>query len=236
MGHVHLNVTDVEAHKKIWLEQFGATAIKSDRLQGVKIPGMLILFRKQEPTGPSEGTVLEHFGIRVPNTAKAVERWRAAGLPVQREFKGTQGFPNAYIIAPDGVKIELQEDSALTTPAATHHMHYYVSDPQPIRNWYVEKLSFTPTHRGTHESADVPGINLSFQPSKTPPTIGTKGRAIDHVGFEVKNLEAFCKKLEANGVKFDAPYKKIPELGLGLAFLTDPWGVYIELTEGLDAF
>jgi extradiol dioxygenase family protein len=57
---------------------------------------------------------------------------------------------------------------------------------------------------------------------------------LDHIGFEVQDLEAFTKKLEAAGVKFDVSYRKIPALGLSLAFLTDPWGTYIELTEGLD--
>ena len=46
-------------------------------------------------------------------------------------------------------------------------------------------------------------------------------------------LEAFCKKLEASGVKFEIPYRKVPSLGLSIAFLTDPWGTRIELTEGL---
>ena len=61
----------------------------------------------------------------------------------------------------------------------------------------------------------------------------TKGRALDHIGFEVNGLEAFCKKLEAQGIKFDVPYRKVPALGISVAFLTDPWGTYIELTEGL---
>ena len=52
----------------------------------------------------------------------------------------------------------------------------------------------------------------------------------------MKNLEAFCQQLEAKGVKFDIPYRKAPRLGLGLAFLTDPSGVYVELTEGLDQY
>ena len=57
-------------------------------------------------------------------------------------------------------------------------------------------------------------------------------RMLDHFGLEVKNLAAFCKKLEANGVKFVVPYTKQPS-GIASAFLTDPWGTYIELTEGL---
>ncbi len=62
----------------------------------------------------------------------------------------------------------------------------------------------------------------------------TKGRGLDHIGFEIKDLEAFCKKAEASGVKFDMPYTKRPDLGISLAFLTDPWGTYIELNEGLN--
>ncbi len=61
----------------------------------------------------------------------------------------------------------------------------------------------------------------------------TKGRALDHIGFEVKNPEAFCHKLEAAGVHFDVPFRKVPALGISVAFFTDPWGTYIELTEGL---
>ena len=58
---------------------------------------------------------------------------------------------------------------------------------------------------------------------------------MDHIGFEIEGLEAFCKKLEAQGVKFDIPYKTVDAIKSSIAFLTDPWGTYIELTEGFDA-
>jgi len=51
-----------------------------------------------------------------------------------------------------------------------------------------------------------------------------------------QNLEAFCKKLEAAGIDFDVPYTIRPEIGLAIAFLTDPWCTCIELNEGLDKF
>ena len=76
-------------------------------------------------------------------------------------------------------------------------------------------------------------MNLTFTKSDTA-TVPTKGRSVDHIGFEINNLEAFCKKAEASGVKFDMPFTKRPELGISLAFITDPWGTYIELNEGLD--
>jgi hypothetical protein len=56
------------------------------------------------------------------------------------------------------------------------------------------------------------------------------------VGFEVKNLEAFSKALEAKGIKLVHPYTKSdPAMNkIATATIVDPWGVSIELTEGLD--
>jgi len=50
----------------------------------------------------------------------------------------------------------------------------------------------------------------------------------------VKDLEAFCKKLEEMGIKLAVAYRKVPALDIAIAFITDPWVTYIELTEGLD--
>jgi hypothetical protein len=87
--------------------------------------------------------------------------------------------------------------------------------------------------RKTNVYAEIPGVSLTF--AKDPKNAaGTKGRSLDHIGFEVKNLQAFCKKLEAAGVKFDQPYRQIPNSKVWVAFVTDPAGTYIELTEGLD--
>jgi extradiol dioxygenase family protein len=73
---------------------------------------------------------------------------------------------------------------------------------------------------------------LEFNKADAAPA-GTRGRALDHIGFEVKNLEEFCKKLEASGIKFDRPFTRLPNSTTAIAFLTDPWGTYIELTENL---
>jgi hypothetical protein len=59
---------------------------------------------------------------------------------------------------------------------------------------------------------------------------------MDYVGFEVKDLEAFCKKLEDSGTKLDQPYSKTRHKSFASAQLTDPWGLSIELTEGLSKF
>ena len=35
------------------------------------------------------------------------------------------------------------------------------------------------------------------------------------------------------GLKFEAPPRQVPNSRTKVAFLTDPWGTYIEVTEGL---
>ena len=235
-GHVHLNVADIKVHKKLWVEHFDGVVVEKGRLTSIKFPGMLLMLTEREPTGTSEGTAMDHFGFKIPHLAEVLAAWRAAGLEVHSEFTGAEGFNNAYLWAPDGVKVELQEDMTLRVKASAYHVHFVTDQYKELLNWYVDLFSAVARARGKHETtADVPGINLSFSNSRTE-RVPTEGRAIDHIGFEVENLEAFCEALEARGITFDVPYRYISSLDLGLAFFTDPAGVRIELTEGLDEF
>jgi catechol 2,3-dioxygenase-like lactoylglutathione lyase family enzyme len=235
MGHLHLMVSDVDAAQKFWIAM-GATSVKFGQGQALKFPGVLILLRKGEPSGGTVGSVVNHFGFGVPNSKEALAKWNAAGL--KTEVGQIPG--QVFVFTPDGLtRVEILENPALTVPIAFHHVHFYVADPggagslAEIKSWYVKMFGAIPGKRGQFEADDLPGVNLTFTKSDTP-TVGTKGRVLDHIGFEIKNLEAFCKKAEASGVKFDTPYTKRPELGISMALLTDPWGTYIELTEGLN--
>ena len=232
-GHVHLNVHDIEVHKKLWVDHFGGTVVQKGSLTGIKLPGMLILLNKTDPKGGSQGTVMDHFGFKVRDMAAFLAKWRAAGLPVQSEFTGAEGFPNAYIMAPDEVRVELQEDKTMPVDVIGYHLHFQTPDYEKLLAWYIEKFNLKLRKRGTiTTTTDVPGMNLSFANSRTP-TGPTRGHSLDHIGFDVTDLTAFCKALEAKGVKLDTQPREVPSLGLKIAFLTDPDGTYIELTEGL---
>jgi hypothetical protein len=126
------------------------------------------------------------------------------------------------------------EDKTMTVPVRHHHVHWNVSPAivPDIQAWYVQTFGAIKGMRGNFQAAVIPGANLTFTAAgPAAESAPTKGRAFDHVGFEVMNLEAFCRKLEGSGVKFDQPYKKTGDIAN--AFLTDPWGTRIELTEGL---
>jgi len=227
MGHYHLNVRDPEAHRAFWTT-LGGTPVKLGDMDVIKFPGVLVLFKKAEPTGGTEGSVIGHIGFRVKDLHASLDKWRAAGLKILPGASARQ----AFVIAPDDVRIEITEDPALPVPIANHHIHFYTGSVDDTKAWYVKMFGAKPGMRGPFQAADLPGVNLTF--SLAPGAVApTKGRALDHIGFEVKDLAEFCKKMEAAGVKFDLPYKNIPSLGLSIAFLTDPWGTNIELTEGL---
>jgi catechol 2,3-dioxygenase-like lactoylglutathione lyase family enzyme len=235
-AHVHLNVADVEVHKRLWVEHFGGVVAEKGPLSTVKLPNMLIVFTQRVPTGPSQGTSMDHFGFKVRDIASVLARWRAAGLEVQSEFTGAEGFPNAYLMAPDGVRFELQEDPTLSVETVGYHIHYWSPQYEELMAWYADVFGAVVRQRGTiATTADVPGMNLSFAncPRECAPTVG---RAIDHVGFELDDLEAFAARLQARGIEFQVPPRYIESIGLTIAFLTDPAGVRIELTEGFDEY
>jgi catechol 2,3-dioxygenase-like lactoylglutathione lyase family enzyme len=235
-GHTHLSVTDLPAQKKLFVDALGGTLVQRGTRSMVKFQNMIIVFYERAPTGPSQGSVMDHFGFKVQNLAQMRQKLTSLGFEVQEPFTGGEGFQNAYVIAPDGLRLELQEDITLSVKAIPNHIHFFTPEYVKLLDWYVDIFSLTKRNRGKIETtADAGTVNLSFGSAKAP-TAPTKGRTIDHIGFEVDDLEAFIKQLQAKGVKLDMPMQTIADTGLKYAFITDPNGTYIELTQGLDKY
>jgi catechol 2,3-dioxygenase-like lactoylglutathione lyase family enzyme len=229
MGHLHLNVSDPAATRHFWVDVMGASPFKLATLEGVQFPGAIILFKLGKPTGPTVGSVINHVGVTVNSLKSYSAKLTAAGFTVEPGSNPNQAMVNS----PDGVRVEMTEDESARVPIANHHIHWNTADPGKIQSWYAATFGAKPGMRGKFIAADLPGVNLSFTQSDAA-LAPTKGRALDHIGFEVTNLAEFCRALEAKGIKFDVPFRTVPQLGISIAFLTDPWGTYIELTEGLE--
>jgi len=242
MGHVHLSVRDVSASKSFWLA-LGGTPTKVGQNEGIKFPGVLILLRQGEPSGGSAGSIVDHVGFLVKDGPASVATFRTLGTKMELNASGRGGF----FYTPEGLRLEMPERPTQALRIVFDQVHFFVPEPAPggktmadMQAWYAQVFGAQPGQPGgnpatLYEAKILPGVNLRYSKNPTPVT-ATKGRALDHIGFEVRNLEAFCKRLEAAGIRFDMPYTKRPDIGIALAFLTDPWGTYIELTEGLDKF
>lgn len=251
IGHYLLNVTSVEAHKKFWVDTLGGTAIKFGNMDAIRFPGIYLFLRQQNPTGPTRGTTIDHIGLAAPDVPKLTEKVVAAGyaLTVGREpGPGQTASPPtagnygkfSYILGPDGVKVEVVTNTAKDAPPIMfHHAHFANTHFVEMQQWYMKTFDATlrPGQTDYFIGADLPGVGYSlnfFSWLPADPVVGTAGRAIEHIGFEVRNLPDFLKRLEAKGIALKEPLHRIPDLkNIQAASLVDPWGTQIVLTEGL---
>jgi extradiol dioxygenase family protein len=247
MGHLHYTVQDIEANRQFWLA-LGGSPDQRGGTQNINFPNIIISFSQGETSGGTEGSVINHVAFRV----ESLQGIEDAGFDVEylEEYPGV-----ASVFTPEGERIELFGESAtnlyftvdegeinnvadrhnqkIPAPIVSHHIHLNVPEEDVLaaKNWYVENFGATAGKRWRYEAADLPGINFNFSAAEET-LVATQGRMLDHIGFEIQNLENFCQLLEAKGIKFDIPYQTLPS-GIKSAYLTDPWGTFIELTEGL---
>jgi len=254
-GHHHLNTTDMAAQKKFFVDTLGGrvrhigTGARAQDI--IEFPNVQLWFRPmQAPTGGTIGTTVNHIGFSVPNLKPLVAKIKANGykmittdsvaptVKVTDDIAAASPTTNiAFVLGPEQTKVEFVEVKDQQLPIQLHHIHFFGEKNTEMQAWYAKTFGaklLTPNPGSAFVQDQLPGVFLNFTPSPTP-TVGTTGRALDHIGFEVKNLEAFTKQLEAQGIKLDRPYTKVPELGIAIAFIKDPWGTNIEMTEGLDA-
>jgi catechol 2,3-dioxygenase-like lactoylglutathione lyase family enzyme len=246
-GHHHLFASDIAAHRKFWVDTLGGTATTlPSGTEGIKFPNVFLLMRATKPSGGSKGTTANHIGFAVPDIRQVIAKVRANGfrMVTRDEVAANQAVNDdiavlgttsiAFVMGPDDTKVELVEQKAQKVPITLHHVHFFGQQNTEMRDWYVKVFGAKPRGGGgAFVSADLPGVALNFSPSPEP-VVGTAGRAVDHIGFEIDNLAAFVKKLEADGIKITTSYRQIPKTDMWIAFITDPWGTSIELSEGLD--
>ena len=233
-GHIHLYVSDVPAQQKFWAAM-GGVAVANQRLEMIQFPGVFILLRRAEIKGGTVGSIVNHIGFVWKDLPAAMAKWRAAGYNVEQS-----GGPNhGYVLGPDGIRVEFSEDPSLQVPVKINHVHLYPQDVPAMQAWYAKILGGVPGKcaRGGApdgiDCVDVPGVSLAMSQSeaKLDPTAG---RSLDHIGFEVKNLPEFLKRMEAEGVTITqglTPSAFVSKMRV--AFIADPWGTKMEITEGI---
>jgi catechol 2,3-dioxygenase-like lactoylglutathione lyase family enzyme len=250
-GHHHFNTTDMAAQKRFYVETLGGrlATIGTNDLEVVEFPNVFLFFRPmQQPTGGTIGTTVNHIGFSVPDLKPVVARIKASGfrmitsdsvaatVNVVDDIAAASPTTNiAFALGPEDVKVELVEVKEQQAPIQLHHVYFFGEQNVEMQAWYAKTFGAAAQPAGPGQAfvtARLPGVTLNFSPSPTP-TVATQGRALDHIGFEIENLEAFTKALEADGVPLTVSYRTIPALDIAIAFIQDPWGTNIELTEGL---
>jgi catechol 2,3-dioxygenase-like lactoylglutathione lyase family enzyme len=177
---------------------------------------------------------VNHLGFVWKDLPAAMATWQAAGYKIENE-----GPNHGYILGPDGIRLEFSGDPSLQVPVKINHVHLYPQDIPAMQAWYAKTLGGVPgkcTRAGAPDGTDcvdVPGVSLAMSKgdAKLDPT---EGRSLDHIGFEVKDLPEFLKRMEAAGVNITQGLTASRFVtSMRVAFITDPWGTKMEITEGL---
>jgi catechol 2,3-dioxygenase-like lactoylglutathione lyase family enzyme len=253
MGHIHLVVPDPVAMQKVWVDVMGGKPDMAGPLTLVKLPNVFIIITggaNAAGRAGTDGSVVNHVGFSVKSYAATRAKAEAAGLAVRELTPGQQ----AFVTFPNNVTVEIQEDTAIASESEFSHFHLSVPDQNAAREWYIKTFGGEEGQRRKGlKGAKIPGGFVDFlgiggggrgkgkaadgpPPPPPAPLAGSKGRVLDHIGFEVKDLKAFTEHLAADGQKLDvALTDATSKMGLKIAFITDPNGTYIELTEGLSA-
>jgi len=230
MGHWHLVSKDVEVNKKLFLAM-GAKMFMVGNNPLMMFPGVYINLNlgTEKGEGGSQGSVVNHVGFIVNNVQEQVAKWKAAGVPV---LPGTNNRPDqAFVVTPDGVRIEILEDKAQAAPVRNEHVHLSLQEAEipKAQAWYAKTFGGKAGTRNNAPVVDIPGVQIRFAKADMAQA-PTRGRILDHIGFDVKDHAAFVKKIEAEGIKLDEPARKVPN-GSSITYITDPWGTRIEIIE-----
>jgi len=235
MGHWHIASKDVEANKKLFLAMGGKLYMPGGNPL-IMFPGLFINLNlgTEKGDGATVGSVVNHVGFIVDNVQQRVAQWKAAGvtvLPGGVLPAGGNRLDQAYVVTPDGVRMEILEDKTQSMPIRNEHIHLSLTAAEvpKAQAWYAKTFGGRTGTRNDQPIVDLPGVQMRFATAdmKQAPT---RGHVLDHIGFDVKDHAAFVKKLEAEGIKLDEPVRKSPT-GSTITYITDPWGTRIEIVQ-----
>ncbi len=230
MGHWHIASKDVEANKKLFLAMGGKLFMPGGNPL-IMFPGLYInlILGTEKGDGGTEGSVVNHVGFIVNNVQERVAQWKAAGVAV---LPGNNNrLDQAFVVTPDGVRIEILEDKTQSMPIRGEHVHLSLPEAEipKAQAWYAKTFAGKPGTRNGAPVVDIPGVQVRFARADAKQA-ATRGRVLDHIGFDVKDHAAFVKKIEAEGIKLDEPVRK-SAAGNTITYITDPWGTRVEIVE-----
>lgn len=233
-GHEHFRAMDVEAAERFWTA-LGGVITPMGQARVVKFPGVIVMLARATADNPvkggTEGSTVDAIRFRVKNLNSTLAALAAAGYQPQ----SGSAAGSALLMTLEKAKVQVVEDPSLATAVAADALIMKVPSVADAAAWYAKWFGAKIVREGDATYADIPGMKMRFE-SASSPIAGTQGRALDHIGFEVKNLEALMKAMANEGVTISRPFQPAPAavqpVVTTLGFVTDPWGTYIELNEG----
>ena len=239
--HVHITASSPSEAVNWYTEYLDCQPV-ADRSDAAVCDGIELLFVVQPTMGSTQGTGVNHIGFSYADLgAKMAELEaigvRGSGVRLQRfpdgsTLRDVPGlFKIGFIFDPWGTRIELVEDPEYL---GFHHIHLSAEDPPSTLAWYRDALGGQPASlRGQLDGLLFNDVWLfaSQHQEGTPAT--TEGRAIDHIGFSVADLDSEAEAMNDLNVRF-AQQPIVPEnarTSAKRAFIHGPDNVRIAVVE-----
>lgn len=251
--HVHLNSVDPGRAIDFYTRTFDVT--RKTTIAGfdaVQSENMFLLFNtaKVAPVA-ALNTGLWHFGWG--STAMEADYARHVSNGVEFQTPITRlgsGLLFAYMKAPDGALVEINTSNT----RAFIHVHLLSAAPLCTADWYVRNLgAVTRNSRERDGSCEVPfaapseplgvirspaatvrfgDVSLIIYPRQKPEElVSPRGHVIDHIGLQVRDLDATLAALKKNGLRvLEAPARFGKSDGRS-ALIEGPDAVALELVE-----
>ena len=238
--HVHITASAPSEGVR-WYEQHMDCEPVADRSDAADCAGVELVFVVQPAIGSTQGTGVNHIGFSYPDlTAKMAELEavgvRGSGVRMQRfpdgsTLRDVPGlFKLGFVFDPWGTRIEMVEDPERL---GFHHIHLSATDPAATLAWYQDVFGGeTASLKGRLDGLLFDDVWVLVSEAESIPAT-TQGRAIDHIGFSVPDLDAAAADMRRKGIVFQTE-PEVPEGGrtsAKRAFIVGPDNVRLAVVE-----
>jgi catechol 2,3-dioxygenase-like lactoylglutathione lyase family enzyme len=200
--HVHLAAPD-QAKAVEWYQQnFGGETTPEGK-DRLLYGKTRFIWLKSDKAQPSLDTAIDHIAFSVAN--------RAPGI----------------ITDPWGVKIEILNDPERR---GFHHVHLNSADPSASIAWYQQRFGGERAKFKGEDGLKYGDVLVLVQRAKTA-VAPSAGRALDHVGWRVADLDKTLEDLKGIKVLQGVTNLQLATGPVRFSFVEDPGGTKIELVQ-----
>src|SRR5262245_21913039 len=200
--HVHLAAPD-QAKAVEWYQQnFGGDTTPEGK-DRLLYGKTRFIWLKSDKAQPSLDTAIDHIAFSVAN--------RAPGI----------------ITDPWGVKIEILNDPERR---GFHHVHLNSPDPAASIAWYQQRFGGERAKFKGEDGLKYGDVLVLVEKAKSA-VIPSTGRALDHVGWRVTNLDKTLDDLKGIKVLQGVTNLQLATGPVRFSFVEDPGGTKIELVQ-----
>jgi catechol 2,3-dioxygenase-like lactoylglutathione lyase family enzyme len=221
--HIHLAVPDPDRAAEWYMRNLDGQAGENpgrvifEPFTGKRPLPVQLIFLRAADAKASEGSVIDSVGFSVADVAAKTKALEGAGARV---------VAPGVVVDPWGTKIELVND---VPGRGFHHVTLRVADPDATLRWFVSAFGGARTKMGGRDAIRYERMFIAVTKGDAAPS---QGRALDHLGFGPRDMNADAAALKAQGVKFTGEPSSMPnQYGHRIAYVEAPGGIRIELVE-----